>query len=179
VAEQNWHQVVGITKLPSLSNERNESQIFGRTQGIPFYEVEKAVSTQSSEEHAKSKLIIDEDWKSQVQAEKEALDRQVHQEQPEKAQPKAAGAAPLPPATLAVLLTTLATQTLVSLGQIPHPVSGKPEIHLDEAKHFIDTLEMLETKTAGNRTAEETQLLDNLLHELRMGYVQVQAHSAG
>jgi hypothetical protein len=53
-------------------------------------------------------------------------------------------------------------------------MSGQPEAHLDEAKHFIDTLEMLEAKTAGNRTAEETQLLDNLLHELRMGYVQLQ-----
>lgn len=134
------------------------------------------MSTQpSGEPQAKSKLIIDEDWKSQVQAEKEALDRQLHDEPHAQAKPSAA---PLPPATLAVLLTTLATQSLVALGQIPHPVSGKPEVHLDEAKHFIDTLEMLETKTAGNRTVEETQLLDNLLHELRLGYVEMQKHAA-
>ncbi|HVV73667.1 MAG TPA: DUF1844 domain-containing protein, partial [Verrucomicrobiae bacterium] len=79
---------------------------------------------------------------------------------------------------LAVLLTTLATQALVSMGQIPHPVSGKPEVQLEEAKHFIDTLEMLETKTAGNRTPEETRLLDNLLHELRLGYVETERHFA-
>ncbi|HEV3340543.1 MAG TPA: DUF1844 domain-containing protein [Pirellulales bacterium] len=135
----------------------------------------------STEPSPKSKLIIDEDWKSQVQAEKEALERQVHHE------PQAASAAPdkatrqtapLPPATLAVLLTTLATQALVSLGQIPHPDSGKPEVHLDEAKHFIDTLEMLQAKTAGNRTTEETHLLDNLLHELRLGYVETERHLA-
>lgn len=137
------------------------------------------MSTQSPNEETKSKLIIDEDWKSQVQAEKEALDRQVHQEHAQPESKPAPGAAPLPPATLAVLLTTLATQTLVALGQIPHPVSGQPEVHLDEAKHFIDTLEMLEAKTAGNRTPEETQLVDNLLHELRLGYVQVQTHLAG
>lgn len=132
------------------------------------------MSTGSSEEsQAKSKLIIDEDWKSQAQAEKEALERQIHHDQP---QSKPETAAPMPPATLAVLLTTLATQALVSLGQIPHPVSGKPEVHLDEAKHFIDTLEMLEQKTKGNRTDEESRLLENLLHELRMGYVQVKAH---
>lgn len=130
------------------------------------------MSTQPSEEQPKSKLIIDEDWKSQAQAEKEALERQLHQTQPEA---KPGTAAPFPPATLAVLLTTLATQALVSLGQIPHPVSGKPDVHLDEAKHFIDTLEMLEQKTAGNRTDEENRLLDNLLHELRMGYVEVKA----
>lgn len=133
-------------------------------------------TTQPPEERAKSKLIIDEDWKSQVQAEKEALDRQLHEEPHARPQPAAAG---LPPATLAVLLTTLATQTLVALGQIPDAVSGKPDVHLDEAKHFIDTLEMLQTKTNGNRTAEESQLLENLLHELRLGYVEVTAHVAG
>lgn len=127
-----------------------------------------------STEPPKSKIIIDEDWKSQAQAEKEALERQVHEEP----HPRPQQAAGLPPATLAVLLTTLATQSLIALGQIPHPVSGKPEVHLDEAKHFIDTLEMLETKTAGNRTSEETQLLDNLLHELRLGYVEMEKHLA-
>lgn len=131
-----------------------------------------------SEAEPKSKLIIDEDWKSQAQAEKEALDRKIHQQhdQPQTVQ---AEAAPMPPATLAVMLTTLATQSLVALGQVPHPVSGKHELHLEEAKHFIDTLEMLETKTAGNRTPEETELLDNLLHELRLGYVEMQKHLAG
>jgi len=135
----------------------------------------------STPEQPKSKIIIDEDWKSQVQAEKEALERQVHQEPqaaPQTAPTPRGHAAPLPPATLAVLLTTLATQALVALGQIPHPISGKPEVHLDEAKHFIDTLEMLEVKTAGNRAAEETQLLDNLLHELRLGYVETERHLA-
>ncbi|HVX11490.1 MAG TPA: DUF1844 domain-containing protein [Pirellulales bacterium] len=147
------------------------------------------MSTQSPHDDAKSKLIVDEDWKSQVQAEKEALERQVHHghadqpndlsaqsEQSPGPHQKQQRPAQLPPATLAVLLTTLATQALVALGQIPHPASGKPETHLDEAKHFIDTLEMLEAKTAGNRTAEETQLLENLLHELRLGYVHMQAH---
>lgn len=132
------------------------------------------MSTESSEAGApKPKLIIDEDWKSQVQAEKEALERQ--KEHPPRPQP---AAGPLPPATLAMLLTTLATQALVGLGQIPHPLSGKAEIQLDEAKHFIDTLEMLEAKTAGNRTPEEDRLLENLLHELRLGFVEVQSHVA-
>ncbi len=132
----------------------------------------------STEPPPKSKLIIDEDWKSQAQAEKEALERQLHQEPQAAPDAVAPQSAPLPPATLAVLLTTLATQALVSLGQIPHPVSGKPEVHLDEAQHFIDTLDMLEKKTAGNRTAQETQLLDNLLHELRLGFVETQRHLA-
>ncbi len=136
------------------------------------------MSTESSESGGtKPKLIIDEDWKSQVQAEKEALERQKgHSPEP---QPQAAAdAGPLPPATLAMLLTTLATQALVGLGQIPHPASGKAEIYLEEAKHLIYTWEMLESKTTGNRTPEEDRLLENLLHELRLGFVEMQAHLA-
>ncbi len=122
----------------------------------------------------KPRIIIDEDWKSQVQAEKEALKQQSSQPLPQEpvrqtSHEQDRGA--LPPATFSVLLTTLATQALVSLGQIPHPATNQPEVRLDEAKHFIDLLEMLEQKTTGNRTPEESQLLENLLHELRLGYV--------
>ncbi len=125
----------------------------------------------------KPRIIVDEDWKSQVQAEKEALKRP--REPPTMHEPSTAPSGgqpqhergPLPPATFPVLLTTLATQALVSLGQIPHPATNRPEIHLDEAKHFIDLLEMLDQKTAGNRTPEESQLLEDLLHELRLGFV--------
>jgi hypothetical protein len=136
------------------------------------------------------KLHIDEDWKSQAQAEKERLEQAksagkkaepaATQSQPApQTEPATAGSSSaehqhqLPPATLAVLVTTLATQVMMLLGQIPSPLSGKAEIDLPQAQHFIDTLAMLEEKTAGNRTPEETRLFDNLLHELRMFYVQV------
>lgn len=131
----------------------------------------------------KPKIIIDEDWKSRVQAEKEALDRKKAAQQPTASTPTPPSAQPqppvepphgeLPPATLAVLLTTLATQALVALGQVEHPATGKAEVRLDEAKHFIDTLEMLEQKTNGNRTSDETRLLDNLIHELRLTFVTI------
>lgn len=123
----------------------------------------------------KPRIIVDEDWKSQVQAEKEALQRPPEQPAPHEPSPSGGQPqhqrGPLPPATFPVLLTTLATQALVSLGQIPHPATNRPEIHLDEAKHFIDLLEMLDQKTAGNRSPEESQLLEDLLHELRLGFV--------
>lgn len=137
----------------------------------------------------KPKLHIDEDWKSQVQAEKERLEK----EKAAQAKPEAGTAAPsataeqtapphqreFPPATLSVLITTLATQAMVLLGQIPNPLTGKAEIDLPQAKHFIDSLAMLDEKTAGNRTPDESRLLDNLLHELRMAYVHVATHVAG
>lgn len=123
----------------------------------------------------KPRIIIDEDWKSQVQSEKDALAKQKQAaaapEAPSSRGETSRPREPLPPATLSVLITTLATQALAMMGQLPLPGMDKPEVHLEEAKHFIDLLEMLEQKTAGNRSGEESQLLENVLHELRLGYV--------
>jgi hypothetical protein len=77
----------------------------------------------------------------------------------------------LPPPSLAFLITTLGTQAMVALGEVPNPISGKMERLPNQAKHFIDTLAMLEEKTAGNRTPEESALLSSLLHQLRMAYL--------
>jgi hypothetical protein len=77
----------------------------------------------------------------------------------------------LPPPSLAFLITTLGTQAMVALGEVPNPISGKMERLPNQAKHFIDTLGMLEEKTAGNRTPEESALLTSLLHQLRMAFV--------
>ena len=64
-------------------------------------------------------------------------------------------------------------QAMIALGVIASSADSKPEPRLDEAKHFIDIVYMLQAKTAGNRTPEESQLLDNVLHELRMGFVSL------
>ena len=133
-------------------------------------------------EGQEKKIIIDEDWKERVQTEKEELKQKQAQDQDQEAvQEDASGATPvaeeplpLPPATLEVLVTSLATQAMMALGFMPHPVSGKTEKQLDSAKHFIDTLGMLEEKTQGNRTPEESTLIERLLHELRLGYVAAQ-----
>ncbi len=65
----------------------------------------------------------------------------------------------MPEASFAMLVTTLAMQTGSALGQIPDPVSGQPQINKPVAKHFIDTLSMLETKTKGNLDDTEQEML--------------------
>lgn len=84
---------------------------------------------------------------------------------------------PLPPATLTTLLGTLYTQAMLSMGFVPHPATGKPEVNLEEAKHMIDTLVMLEEKTHGNRTPEEINLFSRLLHEVRLAFVEASKRS--
>ncbi len=127
------------------------------------------------------KILIDEDWKAQVQAEKEVAERLLRAEADRRdagptadrrdAGPTAPG--PLPPPTLDALATTLAMQAMVGLGLIPNPATGKIEAHLDSAKYLIDTIQMLQEKTEGKRTTEESAALEHLIHELRLGYVAV------
>jgi hypothetical protein len=59
------------------------------------------------------------------------------------------------------------------LGQIPNPQTGKGEVNLELAKMFIDQLGMIQDKTRGNLTNEETAVLRNTLANLQMAFVEV------
>jgi hypothetical protein len=59
------------------------------------------------------------------------------------------------------------------LGQIPNPKTGEGEVNLELAKMFIDQLAMIQEKTRGNLTNEETTVLRNALSNLQMVYVEV------
>jgi len=126
-----------------------------------------------SKNQAEKKIIIDEDWKTRVENEKEQLRSQSkHPAEPPPNRPEQE--ATFPPASLSVLITSLGMQAMLALGLTPTSEPGPPKPRLNEARHLIDTLAILEEKTAGNRTPEESALLDQLLHELRMGYVTLQ-----
>jgi hypothetical protein len=119
-------------------------------------------------------LFIDEDWKAKVEAEREAL------KQDAKTPPPEAPAArpddpPLPPPTLVDLAGSLALQAMIAMGGFANPLSGKIEVRPRRAQHLIDTLDLLQKKTEGNRTAEETAALEHLLHELRLGFLAVKS----
>jgi hypothetical protein len=128
-----------------------------------------------SEQPSEKKIIVDEDWKTRVEAEREATRNQGEAE-PEKpaAKPEAAEPEPdrpMPPADLMFIATTMYMQALVALGLVPDPIVGKPRVRLHQARHAIDSLEVLRAKTEGNRTPEETEGIDAMLHEMRMAFV--------
>jgi hypothetical protein len=65
-----------------------------------------------------------------------------------------------------------ASMALIYLGVSPHPETGETMFDLDGARHFIDTLEMLETRSKGNLTANEASVLKQALTTVRMAFVQ-------
>lgn len=115
------------------------------------------------------KIFIDEDWKHQVEAEKEALAKEA-----EPAQPPKTGYQDLPPASFEMLVTTFASEAMVALGQLPNPFTNQHTLNWDHARYTIDMLQVLEDKTKGNLTSEETAMLEAILHQLRMAFVTLQ-----
>lgn len=141
-------------------------------------------------------IIIDSDWKAQAQAEKERL---ASQERTKKAPAESAGVASsraagpgmapaeapdlgvpegayddrIPPADFRTLLGSIATQALMYMGGMADPETGRAVVALDYAKHYIDLLGVLETKTKGNLDPEEAAEMSEILGELRMRFVQI------
>ena len=70
---------------------------------------------------------------------------------------------------------SLASTAAIHFGDLPDPVTGQPaDVNLDGAAQMIEILGLLDQKTRGNLTAEERQLLEQLLFELRMRYVEAE-----
>lgn len=73
----------------------------------------------------------------------------------------------IPPARFDILIQLLSSQAILALGLIPDP-QGKTEVRLPLARHFIDLLAVLESKTKGNLDGSEAKMLERSLHELRV-----------
>ncbi|MBI2607011.1 MAG: DUF1844 domain-containing protein [Deltaproteobacteria bacterium] len=71
-------------------------------------------------------------------------------------------------------ILSISSAAFMGLGLAPKPGGGKHEVDLELARQNIDLLELLKEKTKSNLTADETKLLDNLLYETRMRFIEVQ-----
>jgi Domain of unknown function (DUF1844) len=65
-----------------------------------------------------------------------------------------------------------AQQVLLFLGKIPNPSTGKVVQNFEAARLFIDQLEMLQEKTSGNLSLEESEVLNVTLSEVRFAYIR-------
>ena len=88
------------------------------------------------------------------------------------ARPGARGARQLPEASFSSLVQSILTQALFYLGELS-PYGGEPTLNLDMARHQVDTLAVLEEKTANNLNEDEKRLLDAALYDVRTRFVSV------
>jgi uncharacterized protein DUF1844 len=111
----------------------------------------------------------------------DAPDASAPASSPEASPTTAGGAEPADerarPALEAVTFSTfvlgLSTQALLHLGEIPDPTTQRLDRDLPAAKHVIDILGILQDKTRNNLEPGEQSLLDSVLYDLRMRYVEL------
>jgi hypothetical protein len=75
------------------------------------------------------------------------------------------------PASFVSFVMSIASNAASALGMMEHPVTHQREVDPELGKHWIDVLGMLQKKTAGNLTRAEANMMEGLLHDLRMQYV--------
>lgn len=78
------------------------------------------------------------------------------------------------PVDFSTHVLSLASTALIALGKLPAPDGSTHPVDLETARHLIDVLAMLETKTKGNLDDAESKLLASLLYDLRVGYVDAE-----
>jgi hypothetical protein len=117
----------------------------------------------------KNRLIIDSDWKSEAQAEKDRLEAESAKADQDKQQ----GQGQMPEPDFRGLVGMIATQALMYMGAIADPQSGKAIFDPHYAKHMIDLLGTLEEKTKGNLNDDESKELTEILRELRSRFVEL------
>jgi hypothetical protein len=82
----------------------------------------------------------------------------------------------MPELSFTAFVLSLASTAAIHFGDLPDPISGKPlEPNLDGASQMIEILSLLDQKTRGNLTAEERQVLEQVLYELRMRFVEAKS----
>lgn len=85
----------------------------------------------------------------------------------------------IPEINFSMFILSLATSVQVHLGVVANPATGKQEMDVDLAKQTIDILGILQEKTKGNLTDEEGRLLEHVLYDLRMMFIEANKKKEG
>jgi len=76
------------------------------------------------------------------------------------------------------LIATFEAAAMQQMGKVANPLTGDVEMSLDGAREAIEMLDMLKRKTSGNLNGDEERLLEHVLYQLRMNYVDVASGSS-
>ncbi len=76
------------------------------------------------------------------------------------------------------LLLMLRAGALQQLGQLTNPITGEKKVDMELARETIDMLDLIREKTAGNLSEPENEMINNLISEMQVAYVEVSTKGA-
>jgi len=109
------------------------------------------------------KIVVDDSWKSRVEREKQSAS-------PSSNSPSDRGQ-DYPEASFELLVTTFSMQAMAAMGVLGGPGGAQQPPDLGMAKHLIDLLGVIEEKTRGNLSQDEAGMLEQMLHQLRVLFI--------
>ena len=124
------------------------------------------------------RMFSEESREDETQDQETPADSPAEDEAPASSSAEEAQAAEARPETLlpkinfSTFVVSLNASALLNLGAIEDPTTGQSNKDLAMAKQTIDILSLLEEKTAGNLSTDETSLLKSILYDLRIIYVK-------
>ena len=120
-----------------------------------------------SSEEEKGFVIRDKRGKTEPDPEPASHEQGAEVQSDENAQPQPPG----PPVTFSSFVFSLGTSALMLMGESLDPQKPSIPVNIPQAKEMIDILSMLEQKTQGNLSSDESAVLGDMLYTLRMKYV--------
>lgn len=112
---------------------------------------------------SEKKIVVDDDWKSRVDREKKSSSHPGES-------PTENGQG-YPEASFELLVTTFSMQAMAAMGLLGGPGGAQQPPDLGMAKHLIDLLGVIEEKTRGNLSQDEAGMLEQMLHQLRVLFI--------
>ncbi len=169
----------GIVTVPARESEMNEEHPDFKVTDRRLFNADGSPRDLPPDEQSEPKvtaeqLVADESVAPETERETAPITpEQLESEKPpeELGEEDIAGAQD--PASFINFVMSIASNAASSLGMMEHPVTHQREVDIELGKHWTDILGMLEKKTRGNLTAQERQMLEGLLADLRMQYVSL------
>jgi hypothetical protein len=107
---------------------------------------------------------VDESWKEKVIGEKDKVSETQEKSEQENQE--------MPPVDFNLFVSSLGMQALMALGELENPITNKRQKELPQAKYLIDTMAMIQEKTKGNLNEQESDMIEQMLYQLRMKFVE-------
>ncbi len=117
-------------------------------------------------------FVIKDKRSSQISEDEAASQKEPERPKEPEAEPAAAAEGQNFQIDFSTFVLSLTSSAFYHLGDMPDPTTGKTETNLPAVQQTIDMLMMLKEKTQGNLTADEGKLLDQLIYELQMKYIE-------
>lgn len=129
-------------------------------------------SDSEKEEQEKSFTVRDKRFSAQKEGERDSKVKEEKKGEEFQGADSTEQEAVLPEINFINFLFSISTSALIQLGEIEDPTNQQAVKNLPLAKQTIDLIGMLKEKTKGNLTPEEAKLIENILFDLRMRYVE-------